>query len=449
MPDYQSHTAAVVTEGCKVNSYESAAIAEALAREGFHIRPASEDCDVYVVNTCTVTAASDKTARQMIRRLIAAHPGAAVIVTGCSVQSHADELAAIPGVFALIGNRRKLDVVRAARAFALTGCVPPQPIMSVPPLDGAPFEPMTITRFDRIRPDVKIEDGCECRCTFCAIPDARGPVRSKPADDVLREVTGLCRAGYREVVLTGIETGSWGRDLGLDADGNRYTLASLLKMVDALPGVCRVRLGSLDPSVMTPEFVDTAAGLSCLAPHFHLSVQSGCSRTLARMKRRCNAGQALRALERVRAAIPGVQFTTDMIVGFPGETDADFAETLAFAEEAAFLKIHVFPYSRRPGTPAADMPDQVPPPVTAARAAALSALSDRSTAAILDQTLTADKPVTVLFERRGDGYTTGHTPAFMEVRVDGPTNLRGRELPVRLYGRDGCVLLGKITEKEV
>ena len=452
MPDYQSYTAAVVTEGCKVNSYESAAIAEALARAGFRVRPAGEDCDIYIVNTCTVTSASDKTARQMIRRLIAAHPGAAVIVTGCSVQAHADELASIPGIFALIGNRRKLDVVGAARAFALTGCLPSKPIVSVPPLDGAPFEPMTITRFDRIRPDVKIEDGCECRCTFCAIPDARGPVRSKPLPDVVREVTGLCRAGYREIVLTGIETGSWGRDLGHSPDGSRYTLASLLLAVGSIPGICRVRLGSLDPSAMTPDFVRTAAGLSCLAPHFHLSVQSGSSRTLARMKRRYNAAQAMDALKRLRAAIPGVQFTTDMIVGFPGETDEDFEETLDFARRAQFLKIHVFPYSRRPGTPAADMPDQVPPTVMAARADALSALSDRITADILDRTrasscadaLASDRPVTVLFERRSDGYTTGHTPDFMEVRVPGDINLRGRELPVRLTGRDGSVLLGEL-----
>ena len=437
-------TAAILTEGCKVNRYESEAIAEALEKAGFTIRPSHEDCDLYVINTCTVTAASDKTARQTVRGLIKRHPGAYVILTGCSVQAHADELSAIPGVDALVGNRHKLDVITAALSLTAQGRKTGTPIVSVPPLDGCAFEPMTITRFDRIRPDVKIEDGCACRCTYCAIPDARGPVRSKLPDDVLREVAGLCEAGCREVVLTGIETGSWGADLDPGPNGERQTLGTLLSAVNDLPGICRVRLGSLDPSVMTEEFVGRIAGLACLAPHFHLSVQSGCSRTLARMRRRYNADQALAALERLRRAIPGVQFTTDMIVGFPGETEADFEETLDFARRVRFLKIHVFPYSRRKNTPAAAMPDQIPPDMKADRAARLSALSDETGGLLLDERLAAGLPADVLFERFHGDFVTGHTPEFMEVKVRSSVNIRGREQTVRLTGREGDLLLGEL-----
>ena len=307
-------SAAVLTQGCKVNQYESEAIAEALTARGFTIRPPQEVCDLYVVNTCTVTAESDRKARQAIRRLLSENPEAFLIVTGCSAQKAADAIAAIPGVDCIVGNRNKLAVADAAVSLWRAGVKPARPLLEVGTLEGSAFEAMTITHFERTRAYVKIEDGCECRCTYCAIPDARGPVRSKPAEAVLDEVRGLVAGGCREVVLTGIETGSWGRDL---PDSPR--LCDLLRAVDALPGIGRVRLGSLDPSVMTPRFVEIVSALPSLAPHFHLSVQSGCSATLARMHRRYNADQAEAAIARLRAAIPHVQLTTDMIVGFPAK----------------------------------------------------------------------------------------------------------------------------------
>lgn len=264
-------SAAVLTQGCKVNQYESEAIAEALAARGFTLRTPQEVCDLYVVNTCTVTAESDRKARQAIRRLLSENPEAYLIVTGCSAQKAADAIAAIPGVDCIIGNKNKLAVADAAVSLLHAGVKPERPLVQVGTLEGSGFEAMTITHFERTRAYVKIEDGCECRCTYCAIPDARGPVRSKPADAVLDEVRGLVAGGCREVVLTGIETGSWGRDLP-----GAPRLCDLLCAVDALPGIGRVRLGSLDPSVMTPRFVETVAALPSLAPHFHLSVQSGC-----------------------------------------------------------------------------------------------------------------------------------------------------------------------------
>ncbi len=433
-------TFAILTLGCKVNQYESEAITEAALAAGLSLRPAGEACDLYIINTCTVTAESDRKARQLIRRLIGQNPAAYVIVTGCSAQAHAEELAAIPGVDAVIGNRDKLTVVAVASRLLADGVKRNVPLVEVPSLEGSRFEPMRITRFGRTRAYVKIEDGCESRCAYCAIPAARGPIRSKPAEDVVAEVTGLVAAGCREVVLTGIETGSWGRDLG----GAR--LGDLLAQVDAIPGIGRVRLGSLDPTVMTADFVARVATLPSLAPHFHLSMQSGCSATLARMRRRYNADQAVAAMERVRAAIPGVQLTTDLIVGFPGETEEEFAATLEFARRARFLHIHVFPYSRRAGTPAATMPGQVSEAVKHERVAALSRVSEESCAAILDGVLASGQLLSVLPETHGEGYFLGHTPHFLEVRVltDGLVSdgeLPDGELSVRPVGREGETLL--------
>ena len=378
-------------------------------------------------------------ARQAIRRLLSENPEAFLIVTGCSAQKAADAIAAIPGVDCIVGNRNKLAVADAAVSLWRAGVKPARPLLEVGTLEGSAFEAMTITHFERTRAYVKIEDGCECRCTYCAIPDARGPVRSKPAEAVLDEVRGLVAGGCREVVLTGIETGSWGRDL---PDSPR--LCDLLRAVDALPGIGRVRLGSLDPSVMTPRFVEIVSALPSLAPHFHLSVQSGCSATLARMHRRYNADQAEAAIARLRAAIPHVQLTTDMIVGFPGETEEEFAASLAFARRVGFLHIHVFPYSRRAGTPAATMPEQVPEPIRRRRAAELSAVSEQSRDAILDAALRAGRPLSVLFESREGGMCFGHTPEFLEVRVAAGADLRGSEATVLPRSRDGGVLTAEL-----
>lgn len=436
-------TAAILTLGCKVNQYESEAIAEGLAKAGFTIRPTTEVCDLYIINSCTVTSESDRKARQAIRRLIARNPAAYVIVTGCAAQIAPEKIAAIPGVDAVIGNRSKQEAVTAAVRLWASGTKCAVPRVDAPSLDGAPFEPMTITRFDRTRAYVKIQDGCESRCTYCTIPRARGPQRSKPLEEVIREVSVLTESGCREIVLTGIETGAWGRDLG------SLRLQDLLVAVDAIPGVGRIRLGSLDPTVMTEAFVSTIAPLASTAPHFHLSMQSGCSATLARMKRTYNVTMAEAAMARVKAGIPHARFTTDIIVGFPGETEEEFEETLAFARRAEFLHIHVFPYSRRDGTPAATMPDQVPEAVKHERVARLSAVSRETCGAILDRALAdyraTGQPLIALMESKSKGYMTGHTPDFMEVRLpltgkDASCDLSGQEVKVKPVSREGELL---------
>ena len=434
----QNPTFAIVTCGCKVNQYESEAIAEALEAEGWTQRPSFHACDLYVVNTCTVTAESDRKARQIIRRFIGKHPDAFMVVTGCSAQARARDIASIPGVDAVVGNREKLRVVAIAQALLTAGQKPAAPIVEVSPLEGAAFEPMSITRFGRARAYVKIEDGCESRCAYCAIPAARGPIRSKPMEDVIAEVRALTEAGCREVVLTGIETGSWGRDLG------DVRLQDLLLELDRIPHVGRIRLGSLDPTVMTPDFVEKIAGLASLAPHFHLSMQSGCSATLARMRRKYNRRQAEAAMARVREAIPAVQFTTDMIVGFPGETEEEFAESAAFARQAEFLHIHVFPYSKREGTPAATMKDQIPEEIKRQRVAVLSHISEESCGAILDRVLQDPHArFEIIPETRGEGFVMGHTPDFLEVKVLTDCPLRGEPLTVRPLTREGEILICK------
>ena len=427
-------TFAALTLGCKVNQYETEAICEALEAMGFTQLPSHKPCDLYILNTCTVTAESDRKSRQMTRRLIQKNPKAIVIVTGCSTQAHAEDFARIDGVSAVVGNRQKLRVVEIACELMKNG-KPASPIVEVPDLSDADFEPMAITRFARTRAYVKIQDGCESRCAYCAIPAARGPVRSKPMADVIAEVTALTEGGCREIVLTGIETGAWGRDLG------SLRLQDLLVEIDRIPGIGRIRLGSLDPTVMTRDFVDKIRDLSSLAPHFHLSMQSGCSATLARMRRKYNAGQAEAAMERVREAIPGVQFTTDMIVGFPGETTEEFAESAAFARRAGFLHIHVFPYSKRDGTPAAAMADQIPEEIKHERVAILSRISEESCGAILDALLKSPRPLTVLPETRGDGFVMGHTPDFLEVRILTDTPLPACACTVLPCHREGEILV--------
>ncbi len=425
-PSTLSPTAAILTLGCKVNQYESEAMAEALVREGFLIRHADEICDVYIINTCTVTAESDRKSRQAVRRLIKQNPRAVTVVTGCSTETDTKLIANISGVNAVVGNREKLKAVHYAVKFYRNG-KPDTTVVDVPPLRDNAFEPMTITRFDRTRAYVKIQDGCESKCTYCTIPAARGQERSKPLCEVIAEVTKLTEGGCREIVLTGIETGAWGKDLGRE-----YTLASLLRAVSEIPNVGRIRLGSLDPTVITEDFADAVASLPCVAPHFHLSMQSGCSATLARMKRKYNVAQAEQAMKRLRTRLPSVKFTTDIIAGFPGETEEEFAETLAFARRAKFLHIHAFPYSKRAGTLAATMKDQVDEAVKRARVHALNAVSEETCRRLLCEVLQAETPLHVLFEtyHAETGLCHGHTPDFIEVAVSADRDLCGSEATV-------------------
>lgn len=438
--ELSQYTVGIVTLGCKVNQYESEAIAERFAAEGFSVSQGDATCDLYVVNTCTVTAESDRKARQMIRRVIQRDPNAYILVTGCMSQTSPEQAAGIPGVDFVCGNADKQAVVEAAKRLIAQGHKNASAEVLHRTLDGAGFEHMTISHFDRTRAYIKIEDGCENRCAYCIIPSARGHVRSKRPEVVLDEVRTLVEGGCREVVLTGIETASYGRDL----DG--YGLAELLEAVDAIPGIGRVRLGSLDPSLMKQTFVDRIARLHSLAPHFHLSMQSGSDTVLARMRRKYNARMALEGMERLRLAMPGVQFTTDMIVGFPQESDAEFEETLAFAKAARFLMIHVFRYSRRAGTEADKMTGQIAESVKAERSHRLIALEAEIRRELLNG-LTG-KTLPVLFESRENGQIFGHTPEFYEIAVPEESATHGEIAWVTVTGNDGNACTGSVCKAE-
>ncbi len=427
----------ITTLGCKVNQYESEAISEGLEARGYEISSFEDTNFAYIINTCTVTAESDRKARQLIRRAIKKNPRAFILVCGCFAQTSPDAVAKIEGVDYIAGTANKMSLIDALCELDAQGHKNQCSKICVPPLDTADFEKMCISKFERTRAYVKIQDGCESRCTYCAIPGARGPVRSKAFSDVLDEVRLLTAGGCREIVLTGIETGSYGRDL--EGDEN---LASLLTEIDKIQGIGRIRLGSLDPAIIKPAFVEKIKPLKSLTHHFHLSLQSGSDRVLASMKRKYNSTQAMRAITLLRDAFPDLQITTDVIVGFPGEDEEDFNKTVEFARAARFLMIHVFPYSKREGTPAATMKNQVDEQIKKTRVSTLSNIAENIRKEILDALM--GQPQSVLFETYRDGFMYGHTREFIEVKVKSDKNLHAEVRDVKLISHDGLICLGEL-----
>jgi len=401
------------TLGCKVSQYETEAVGEKFEKLGFEVRPFGEVCDVYVINTCTVTAESDRKSRQFIRRAVKTNPDAVVMVMGCYSQRSAEEVAGIPGVSFVIGTENKLSAPTAAlkmlREKVEYGAC--RKFTSTTDVTKATFENMKISRAPRTRAYVKIEDGCESKCTYCAISDARGRVRSKPKDDVIREVEDLYRSGTREIVLTGIETGSYGRDFN-----EKYDLADLICELDERGSCDRIRLGSLAPELINHDFVMRVRDKKILAPHFHLSVQSGSDAVLRRMKRRYNSARAMRVIEDIRENIAGAQFTTDLMVGFPGESEENFLETVEFARRAKFLDAHVFSYSRREGTPAAYYEDQIPEEVKRERSARLISIKNKIRASVLDEIVNSGEMLSAIAETFDGEFYTAHTDSYIETK---------------------------------
>jgi len=404
-----------LTLGCKVNQYESEAIAEALEAHGFVVVPFGETADATVINTCAVTTEGERKARQMVRRAIHVSPNACICVTGCASQLHPESFSAIPGVHYILGNGKKMQAVDAILAHFQTK--PNESVCLLESFDLSSFEPMAIEKSERTRAYIKIEDGCDSHCAYCIIKTARGKVRSKPLADILKETEVLLSQGYREIVLTGIEISAYGKDTGCD-------LITLLEALDALPNMGRIRLGSLDPSLLRPAFCERLSKISHLCHHFHLSLQSGCSRTLAAMRRRNNAEMARDAMENLRAILSDVTFTADIIVGFPGETDEDFGETARFLEEAKLLDCHIFAFSPRPGTEAADMQGQISGKTKAAREKKLQDVTALSRKSVMESFLGKSAPV--LFEEHKDGYALGHADNFLDVAVKTDADLHNQ-----------------------
>ncbi len=431
-----SPTASVYTLGCRLNQYESTAIEETLSQNGFIVLPFTEKCDVYIINTCAVTEESEKKSRKLIRRAHAENPEAFVIVTGCASQVHSEVISKIPGVSYVCGNRNKLSAAQAAKMLVEGGDVSEK--IKIMDVNASPIEKMSITRSDRTRAFVKIEDGCDNHCTYCIIKTARGNVVSRRADEIIAEVEKLCGAGYEEVVLTGVETASYGKDFD---DG--YTLAALIHDVAEKTDIKRIRLGSLEPSVLKKDFVDALAAEEKFMPSFHLSLQSGSNKVLADMKRKYNREIVLRNVAYIKEKMPLATFTCDIIAGFPGESEEDFADTYDIAKQIEFLHMHVFPFSGREGTPAAEMSGQLPENIKNERVKRLAELEKDLRAANVERFM--GKKFAVLFETEKDGVYTGHTENMLEVRTVCDDDIRGKIVNVKITGCDGENVCGEIV----
>ena len=427
---------AIHTLGCKVNQVETAALEAELCRRGHVLVPFEEAADAYIVNTCTVTAVSDKKSRQMVRQAQKRAPGAVVAVCGCYAQTAPEAVEAL-GVDLVAGTAGRMAFLDDLEALLSVRARAPRVTVD-DSMARRTFEPLPAGGLEgRTRAMLKVEDGCVNFCSYCVIPYARGPVRSLSLEDAAAEAARLAGEGYRELVLTGIEISSWGRDLP-----GRPGLAELVEAVcRAAPG-CRVRLGSLEPRTITEDFCRRCAALPNLCPHFHLSLQSGCDATLKRMNRKYDTARYLQSVELLRAWFPRPGITTDLIVGFPGETEAEFSATLDFLRQCAFSAMHIFPYSRRTGTPAAGMSDQVPRHEKEARAHRAAAVAAELEGAWLESWVGETLPV--LFEEEKEGLWRGHAPNYTEVRAPG-RDLRNRVLPVTVTGVSGAALTGRLA----
>ncbi len=423
-------TVAFCTLGCKVNQYDSQAMLELFEQAGYQARPFHERADVYVINTCVVTAAGESKSLQALRRARRQNPSAEIVVAGCLAQRDAEKLLQA-GARLVIGNRDRAKVVELLHEAVGSGGA----LCAVGSLRSLPFEPLKVSSNEgHARAVLKIQEGCDGRCAYCIIPRVRGAVRSRRLDEIREEAARLGAAGYREVVLTGIHLCSYGKDLPGTA------LPDAVRAAHGAEGIRRIRLGSLEPGAVTADFVRELASLPKVCPQFHLSLQSGSDAVLRRMRRRYSAEGFLAAAARLRGAFPGCALTTDVLAGFPEETEEEFQETFAFCRKAGFARMHVFPFSARAGTEAAGLPGQLPRAVKEGRARRLAALGLELAAAYARGLVGTVQEV--LFEEERDGSSRGYTPQYLQARVDGAH--RGLA-PVLLTGFEDDTLLGKIS----
>ncbi len=419
---------AIKTFGCKVNQYESAAISAAMRQSGFEETLLEAQADILIVNSCTVTADSDKKALREVRRFKRAYPEKVAVLTGCFPQAF-PEKAASSGADLIAGTGRRADLPEQIRLF-IEKNAKSFAILPVP----RTFEELTLTRNDgKTRAFLKIEDGCDRFCAYCIIPTARGRVRSRSLASIQAEARRFAENGHKEIVLTGINLSCYGQDLGL-------TLADAVEAVCATEGVERVRLSSLEPELLDEAMLARLAALEKLCPHFHLSLQSGCDETLRRMNRHYTAEEYWETVVRLRALFPGCAVTTDIMVGFPGETEEEFAQTLAFAEKVGFAKIHAFAYSPRGGTTAARRADQIPQKIKTERFLRLTELDQRLHHAFLEAQIGTTQSV-LIQKRTSPDYAAGLTPNYTPVRLYGSGAQRHDMISVKITGvqEDYCV----------
>ena len=457
--------------GCKVNSYELDVIGQKLEEKGYKIVPFDEKADIYVINTCTVTNMADRKSRQMLHQAKKRNPEAIVVAVGCYVQTGMEQVLQDAGIDLAVGNNKKKDLVEILEAYLEDregACNFDKTMNDTSVIDiNATFdyEEMQLTHTaEHTRAYIKVQDGCNQFCSYCIIPYARGRVRSRHLDSIRQEITGLAKAGYKEIVLTGIHISSYGIDFEDEAwakgqcvdkpqvnERKDYSGASklldLIERIHDIEGIERIRIGSLEPRIVTAESAKRLAALPKLCPHFHLSLQSGCDETLKRMNRRYDTAQFKASVQALRDAFGNPAITTDVIVGFPAETEEEFAQTVNYLEEISLYEMHIFKYSMRKGTRAAAMKEQVLEAVKTRRSAVLLEMEARKSLEYRSQFV--DSVVKVLFEENkemnGRTYMIGHTREYVKVAVETGQNLTNQILEVQIKGfLEDDILLGNL-----
>lgn len=428
------NTFAILTLGCRVNHYESQVISEALEDIGLSKADFNSSCDFYIINSCAVTEESIKKTRQVIRRAYKRNENAFIALCGCASQLEYEKFSQMKELSFICGTRNKMAVIDAIHA-----CINGKSYdkVLVTPPEGE-LDKTHIHLFDRTRAYVKIEDGCEGKCAYCIIPTVRGKIVLRKEDEIINEVRSLVQSGCHEVVLTGIETSAYGKGL-----------SELIRKISEIDGIERIRMGSLDPSFLKPDFIDAISAIPQVCPHFHVSVQNGSDKVLASMRRRYNTDMIEKSVEYIRTKMPNVNFSADVIVGFPGETEDDFIKTCEFAKRIGFLHLHIFTYSKRPGTEAAEMKDQIPEDIKTERLHRLSRIADNEKNAILTRIISKREQISVLVETVDKGYLTGHTDSFIECIIKTephlePSLLKGTVVSVLPTEIADCKLICKI-----
>ena len=414
--------------GCKVNAYETEAMQQMLEAAGYEIVPFEPGADIYVINTCSVTNIADRKSRQMLHKAKKMNPDAIVVAAGCYVQADTKKAEADASIDIIIGNNKKQELIPILESYRTghqktTECVDINHTKE--------YENLEIDRTEEhTRAYLKVQDGCNQFCTYCIIPYARGRIRSKKTEDVVNEVKRLAASGCQEVVLTGIHLSSYGKERPEDQEN----LLTLIQAVHQVDGIERIRLGSLEPGIITEEFAAAISSLPKVCPHFHLSLQSGCTTTLKRMNRRYTAEEYREKCEILRKYYPAPALTTDVITGFPGETEEEFEESRSFVDSIHFYETHIFPYCKREGTKAAGMPDQLTEQVKKERSRILIALGKEHQREYMEQFLGQEKEV--LFEEQqtveGQEYWTGHTMEYLKIAVISEENLENKRVMVQL-----------------
>ncbi|MCD8181307.1 MAG: tRNA (N(6)-L-threonylcarbamoyladenosine(37)-C(2))-methylthiotransferase MtaB [Firmicutes bacterium] len=428
--------ASFYTLGCKVNQYETEAMAELFSDAGYEICDFNEKADIYVINTCSVTNMGDRKSRQIIRRAKKTNPNAVIAVTGCYAQTAPDEVLSIDGVNIVIGTKDRKNIVTLTEALDSSSNI--NHVSDI--MTNHEFEELQIKKYsNRTRAFIKIQEGCNQFCSYCIIPYARGPVRSRPKQEVIREIRELSGNGFKEIILVGIHVASYGVDLG------GTSLADLIADADKTDGVERIRLSSIEPMTLNRQFIDSIKGSSKLCHHFHISLQSGCDATLKRMNRKYTTAQFKEIVDGLREAFDDVAVTTDIMVGFPGETDEEFNATVDFIKEVSFADAHVFQYSRRRGTPAAKRPDQIAPNVKDERSKIIIKETQRTRDEFISRFI--GKTMRVLFEQPArDGLFEGKTDNYITVHAPSDIDLNDQFRNVLLEKNINGTVIGKIID---